>query len=153
VGVVASMKRVLCFCGAISARRLAICLAALQVMVSASAQAEESTPAAPLDRGVTESAVDDDATAAASASHPWGPVPTTSISLANVSPMLLRYVNNGAIFGLPGTVLGDISERTELTGDWGGLRTELARDGVFIDAYGTLAYHDVASGGIETGGS
>jgi hypothetical protein len=36
------------------------------------------------------------------------------------------------VFGVPGTVTGDIWSRTELTGDWGGgVRTDWTRRGVF----------------------
>jgi len=38
-----------------------------------------------------------------------------------------------------------------LTGDWGGVRTKLARRGYFFDLYSTSAYQDVASGGLKTG--
>src|SRR5208282_2487911 len=72
--------------------------------------------------------------------EPWGPVPTEKLSLANVAPVLLPYFNNAPVFGLPGTVVGDIWNRTQLTGDWGGLRTDWARHGVFLDAYTTSAY-------------
>src|SRR5215469_4134502 len=70
----------------------------------------------------------------------WGPVPTGKLSLANVAPGLLPFFNNGPVFGLPGTVVGDFWKRTELTGDWGGARTDLARHGVFVDLYSTSAY-------------
>jgi carbohydrate-selective porin OprB len=40
-----------------------------------------------------------------------------------------------------------------LTGDWGGVRTKLARRGYFFDLYSTSAYQDVASGGLKTGGA
>ena len=50
----------------------------------------------------------------------WGRVPTEEPSIANLAPVLLRYFNNGPAFGLPGTVIGDLLDRTQLTGDWGG---------------------------------
>jgi hypothetical protein len=81
----------------------------------------------------------------------WGPVPTGKLSLANVAPGLFPFFNNGPVFGLPGTVVGDFWKRTELTGDWGGARTDLARHGVFVDLYSTSAYQDVTSGGLKTG--
>jgi hypothetical protein len=40
-----------------------------------------------------------------------------------------------------------------LSGDWGGLRTNLARHGFFLDLYSTSAYQDVTSGGLKTGGA
>lgn len=87
------------------------------------------------------------------ASDPWGPVPTKDASVANLVPVLLPYFNNGPVFGLPGTNVGGFFHRTQLSGDWGGLRTKLAREGYFFDLYSTGAYQDVASGGLKTGGS
>ena len=81
----------------------------------------------------------------------WGPVPTEKASLANLAPVLLPYFNNGPVFGLFGTEIGDVWHRTQLTGDWGGVRTDLARHGLFFDLYSTGAYQDVASGGLKTG--
>ena len=83
----------------------------------------------------------------------WGPVPTEKVSLANLAPFLLPYFNNGPVFGLPGTEVGDFRRRTQLSGDWGGLRTDLARHGFFFDLYSMSAYQDVASGGLKTGSS
>lgn len=85
------------------------------------------------------------------AKEPWGPVPTDKISLVNVAPVLLPFFNNGAVFGIPGTVTGDFWNRTQVTGDWGGLRTALANMGVFIDVYSTSTFQDVTSGGLKTG--
>lgn len=82
----------------------------------------------------------------------WGPVPAEKLSLTNLAPGLLPYFNNGPVFGLPGTVLDDFWDRTQLTGDWGGTRTELARHGWFFDAYSTSTHQDVSSGGLKTGG-
>jgi porin len=87
----------------------------------------------------------------ANAADPWGPVPTRKASLANLAPYLLPYFNNGPVFGLPGTDSRDFRYRTQLSGDWGGLRTDLARHGFFFDLYSTSAYQDVASGGLKTG--
>jgi porin len=81
----------------------------------------------------------------------WGPVPTDKASIANLAPCLLPFFNNGPVFGLPGTVTGDFWDRTQLTGDWGGVRTEMTRRGLFIDLYSTSAYQDVTSGGLKTG--
>ncbi len=82
---------------------------------------------------------------------PWGPVSTKDVSLVNLLPFYLPYFNNGPVFGLPGTVVGDFKDRTQLTGDWGGVRTKLARRGYFFDLYSTSAYQDVASGGLKNG--
>jgi porin len=86
-----------------------------------------------------------------SADDSWGPVPTKKASLANLAPFFLPFLNNGPVFGLPGTDAGDFRNRTQLSGDWGGLRTDLARHGFFFDLYTTSAYQDVASGGLKTG--
>jgi porin len=83
----------------------------------------------------------------------WQPVPTSKISLINLAPVLIPYFNDGPAFGLPGTVTGDFWNRTQLTGDWGGTRTELARHGLFFDLYSTSTYQDVTSGGLKTGSS
>jgi porin len=82
---------------------------------------------------------------------PWAPVQGEKISLADVAPVLLPFLNNGPVFGLPGTTVGDVFHRTQLTGDWGGARTKLVRQGLFIDAYSTLADEDISSGGLKTG--
>src|SRR3954463_8983805 len=81
-----------------------------------------------------------------SASDSWGPVPTKKASLANLAPFFLPFLNNGPVFGMPGTDAEDFRDRTQLSGDWGGLRTDLARHGFFFDLYSTSAYQDVASG-------
>jgi hypothetical protein len=83
----------------------------------------------------------------------WGPVPTQKASLANLAPVLLPYFNKGPVFGLPGTVTGNFQERTQFSGDWGGVRADLARHGLFFDLYSISAYQDVASGGLKTGGA
>jgi hypothetical protein len=87
------------------------------------------------------------------ATDPWPQVPTKYASLANEAPLLLPYLNNGSVFGVPGTDAGDLSHRTQLSGDWGGARTDLARRGFFFDLYSTSAYQDVAAGGLKTGGA
>jgi porin len=85
------------------------------------------------------------------AADSWGPVPTKKASVANLAPYLLPYFNNGPVFGLPGTDSRDFRYRTQLSGDWGGMRTDLARHGFFFDLYSTSAYQDVTSGGLKTG--
>ena len=85
------------------------------------------------------------------ASDSWGPVPTRKASVANLAPYLLPYFNNGPVFGLPGANSGDFRYRTQLSGDWGGLRTDLTRHGFFLDLYSTSAYQNVVSGGLKTG--
>jgi porin len=83
--------------------------------------------------------------------EPWGPVRTEKTSIVNLAPGLLPYFNNAPVFGIPGTVTGSFWDRTQLTGDWGGVRTDLARHGFFFDLYSTSAYQDVLSGGLKTG--
>jgi hypothetical protein len=79
---------------------------------------------------------------------PWGPVPTDTLSLANAAPVLLPFFNNGPVFGLPGTVAdAGFWNNTQLSGDWGGRRTELARNGFFFDVYTTSAYQDLPQKG------
>jgi porin len=113
------------------------------------AHAAENQIANPTDESdpVEEKTASSNATAA----NPWGPVPTKKASLANLAPFFLPYLNNGPVFGMPGTDAGDFRDRTQLSGDWGGLRTDLARHGFFFDLYTTSAYQDVASGGLKTG--
>ena len=82
-----------------------------------------------------------------------GPVPAHKASLTDVAPFLLPFFNNGPVFGLPGTEGGDLWHRTQLTGDWGGARTDLADHGFFFDLYTTSTYQDVTSGGLKTGSS
>jgi len=72
-------------------------------------------------------------------------------SVATLAPALLSFFNNGPVFGLPGTEVGALRSRTHLSGDWGGLRTDLARRGLLFDLYSTSAYQNVASGGLKTG--
>ena len=69
---------------------------------------------------------------ATKAAPDWGPVQTDKASVANLSPVLLPFFNNGPVFGLPGTVVGDFWQNTQLTGDWGGFRTSLAEHGILI---------------------
>jgi hypothetical protein len=63
----------------------------------------------------------------------WGPVATKKTSVANLAPVFLPFFNNGPVFGLPGTEVGDFRHRTQLSGDWCGIRTGLARHGLFFD--------------------
>jgi len=46
---------------------------------------------------------------------------------------------------------GDFSNRSTLTGDWGGNRTKLYEQGVTFDAVLTQVYQNVASGGADSG--
>lgn len=139
---------------------VACCLAALSGgLVAAPARADQNIgqfhglseppaapPAAPAAEGTAKAKPD-------AARDPWGPVPTDKLSLINLAPGLIPYFNNGPAFGLPGTVTGNILERTQLLGDWDGLRTQWARKGLFIDLYTTSYFQDVTSGGMKTGTS
>jgi porin len=87
----------------------------------------------------------------ANAADSWSSVATKKASVASLAPALLPYFNNGPVFGLAGTEVGDFRHRTQLSGDWGGIRTDLARHGFFFDLYSTSAYQNVASGGLKTG--
>src|SRR4051812_17605130 len=89
----------------------------------------------------------------AATTRSWGAVATKKASVANLAPFFLPYLNNGPVFGLPGTDAGDFWHRTQLSGDWGGLRTDLARHGFFFDLYSISAYQNVTSGGLQTGSS
>ncbi len=83
----------------------------------------------------------------------FGPVDTKPLwSVANVAPGAYSYFNDGAVFGLPGTRVGPIAERTQLTNDWGGTRAKWARSGVFLNFYNTTAYQQI-SGGLTPGDS
>jgi carbohydrate-selective porin OprB len=79
----------------------------------------------------------------------FGPVSSPYSSLANVAPGLLTWMNASPVFGLPGTVVGGLSERTQLTGDWGGRRTDMVANGFFLDVYTSSAYQSV-SGGLSS---
>jgi porin len=135
---------------------IALCLAlALIIADTTTCHAQSSTSA------TSEAAMTPDVSAAGknlieqrpmpSADNPWGPVATKKASIANLAPFFLPFLNDGPVFGMPGTDAGDFRDRTQLTGDWGGLRTDLARHGFFFDLYTTSAYQDVASGGLKTG--
>jgi len=81
----------------------------------------------------------------------WGAVPAKRTSLINAAPVLLTYFNNGPVFGITGTDVSDFWHRTQLSGDWGGVRTNLVRHGFFLDLYSVSAYQDTTAGGLKTG--
>ena len=118
--------------------KLGVCIVVLLIGKSALAQDADS-------HGNSASA------APGVAAPPWGPVATKKESLVNLEPWLLPFFNNAPVFGIPGTVTGSLPERTQLTGDWGGVRTDLAEHGWFFDAYPTSVYQNVMSGGLKTG--
>jgi hypothetical protein len=129
----------------------AVACASVLALTTPSA-AQSDAPSAGLGAGIADAAHGSDEPITVPESESWGPVESENISIANVAPALLRFVNNGPVYGLPGTVSGGVFERTQLGGDWDGLRARLAQRGVFIDAYSTWAYQDV-SGGLEEGGA
>ena len=124
-----------------SVSHLALCILAISLLWSASAIATENFA------GFRH--IDPNGEPPQAATD-WGPVQTDKASIANLSPVLLPFFNNGPVFGLPGTVVGDFWQNTQLTGDWGGFRTSLAKHGIFLDLYSTSSYQDVASGGLKT---
>src|SRR2546430_4613446 len=123
------------------------CILAISLLWSASAIATENFA------GFRHIDVSGEPPGATQAALDWGPVQTDKASVANLSPVLLPFFNNGPVFGLPGTVVDDFWQNTQLTGDWGGFRTSLAEHGIFFDLYSTSAYQDVDSGGLKTGSS
>ena len=133
-------------CGALTAKYLALSTLVIFVM-SGAAKADEGLAGF----GHIGSPSVEPAPSATVEAEAWGPVPTEKPSIANLAPVLLPYFNNASVFGLPGTVTGDFWSRTQLTGDWGGVRTDLARRGFFFDVYSTSTYQDVTSGGLKTG--
>src|SRR5947208_14796656 len=130
-----------------STNHLAPCILAISLLSSASAIATENFA------GFRHIDVSGEPPGATQAAPDWGPVQTDKASVANLSPVLLPFFNNGPVFGLPGTVVDDFWQNTKLTGNWGGFRTSLAEHGIFFDLYSTSAYQDVASGGLKTGSS
>jgi len=119
---------------------------AVFLLASSVALAESDTGAQPAPTAEA------DGSSAGSAPDDFGPVDTKYISLANVAPSVFAWFNDGAVFGLPGTRVGGITERTQLTNDWGGLRTKLSRKGVFLNVYNTTAYQQL-TGGLTPGGA
>ena len=73
------------------------------------------------------------------------------LSIVDAAPALLPFFNNGPVFGTPGTVAGDVWQRTQLSGDWDGARSRLDDEGMFVDLYSTSSYQDVTEGGLGTG--
>jgi len=140
------------------ATALAVCGAgiggAVFLLASSMALADSNTGAQPVPTAEAEQPVptaEADMNPAGSAPDDFGPVDTKPLwSLANVAPGVYSYFNDGAVFGLPGTRVGSITERTQLTNDWGGTRTKWARNGVFWNLYNTTAYQQI-SGGLTPG--
>jgi len=54
---------------------------------------------------------------------------------------------------IPETWGGDLATRPRLTGDWGGLRDEMAKKGIVLDVDAYWTPQTITSGGRDTGGS
>ena len=68
--------------------------------------------------------------------------------------LLMGLSSNANAIGpvaVPETWGGDLASRERLTGDWGGVRDEMAKKGVVLDANMLLLPGGVASGGRQTG--
>jgi porin len=57
----------------------------------------------------------------------------------------------GQLFEIPETYSGDLESRVRLTGDWGGVRNDLAKRGVILDVDLLQTVQGVWSGGRDTG--
>src|SRR4051812_8944050 len=114
-----------------SATHLALYILVTSLLPVAVAQADQNFA------GFRHIDANGEARGSAQTASDWGPVRTDNASIANLSPVLLPFFNNGLVFGLPGTVVGDFWQNTQLTGDWGGFRTSLAKHGIFFDLYST----------------
>src|SRR5271155_5841375 len=75
-----------------------------------------------------------------------------SIALFGVALLAASAPANAQPYAVPPTWGGDIWTRPRLTGDWGGLRDELAAKGVVIDVDLLVTPMAVLSGGKSTGG-
>ena len=76
-----------------------------------------------------------------------------SLSLVGLVLLMDLSTNANAIgpVATPDTWGGDLSSRERLTGDWGGIRDDMAKKGVVLDANMLLLPGGVATGGRETG--
>src|SRR5271165_7077399 len=79
--------------------------------------------------------------------------PRSWMFLASLSLMLVGGVSQvrAQPYEVPPTWGGDFSSRPRLTGDWGGLRDELGKEGVVLDVDALVTPMDVLSGGRSTG--
>ncbi|MGK7910430.1 MAG: carbohydrate porin [Synechococcus sp.] len=64
--------------------------------------------------------------------------PLSLVDIAPATPLLLRH--NQFVFGTPTTSAGDITSRTQITGDWNGVRQQAVDRGVFFDVYSTTIF-------------
>ena len=79
-----------------SVNHLGPCILAISLLWSASAIATENFA------GFRHIDTSGEPPGAAQAAPDWGPVQTDKASIANLSPVLLPFFNNGPVFGLPG---------------------------------------------------
>jgi porin len=78
--------------------------------------------------------------------------PRALIFLAGLIMLLAPDRVRAQLVDVPDTWGGGIWSRPRLTGDWGGLRDDLAKKGVVFDTDLLLTPQDVVSGGRSTGG-
>jgi porin len=77
--------------------------------------------------------------------------PKAWIFLAGLIVLISPDLARAQPYAVPETWGGDIWSRPRLTGDWGGLRDELAKMGVVFDVDLLGTPQDVVSGGRSTG--
>jgi porin len=78
--------------------------------------------------------------------------PRAWVFLAGLMMLIAPGLARAQLVDVPDTWGGDIWSRPRLTGDWGGLRNDLAMKGVVFDTDLLLTPQDVVSGGRSTGG-
>ncbi len=76
-----------------------------------------------------------------------------SICIVGLAVLVAPNLARAQAYDVPPTWGGDVWSRPRLTGDWGGLRDELAKKGVVFDADLLITPQDVVSGGRSTGGN
>ena len=81
-----------------------------------------------------------------------GAVGSTLGLLVGLAFVILSNQASAQLVEVPATWGGDILSRPRLTGDWGGLRDELAQEGIVFDVDLLLTPQIVMSGGRNTGG-
>jgi len=79
--------------------------------------------------------------------------PKLRVLLVVLSMLIMSSLANAQPYETPDTWGGDILTRPRLTGDWGGLRDDLAKKGVVLDVDLLATPQDVVSGGRNTGGN
>jgi porin len=80
------------------------------------------------------------------------PVGSASRLLVALAFVILSNQASAQLLDVPATWGGDILSRPRLTGDWGGLRDELAQKGIVLDVDLLLTPQIVMGGGRNTGG-